>query len=281
MAMQKQFGKCKLCGIAKELRDSHYLPRRLYAFLRAWQLKNPNPVMSVRGELKQIPDQYRGYVFCHDCEDLLNKKGEKWVLANVPNDYDAAFPLHTAINRLTPKFAGKHYVLCNASGEAGFEIEQLVYFGISIFWRGAVHDWKTSTGQPAPKVDLCGHEDVMREFLLGKCLLTDDIALTLDVWPYKKVLQALYPVVPNHLPDCPRYWFYVPGLLYALYLGGNIPKGAARRRISDGFVAVDQKAADSVWDYTKQGLRSQHRGARIGEMNEAVAKVRPGMSSKK
>jgi hypothetical protein len=118
MVKQKQVGECKLCGLVKELRNSHYLPKRLYAFLRAWQLKNPHPVASIRNELKQISDQYRGYVFCHDCEDLLNKRGEKWVLGNIPKDYDATFPLHTAINKLTPKFADEHYVLCNVSGES-------------------------------------------------------------------------------------------------------------------------------------------------------------------
>jgi hypothetical protein len=274
MARDKPVDLCKLCGNVKELRDSHYLPKRLYTFLRAWQLKNPNPVMGVGSKLKQISDQYRGYVFCPDCEELLNKNGEKWVLANVPKDYDGVFPLHAAINRLTPQFAGEHYVLCNVSGEAGFEIDQLVYFGASIFWRGAVHNWKTSTGQQAPKVDLCGNEESMRDFLLGKGSLPDDIVLTLDIWPYKKVLQMLYPVIPNHLPECQRYWFYVPGLLYALYFGTNIPKGARSRSAADGFVAVDQKAADSVLDYTKRGVKSQYWGSGIEEMHRAIAEVR-------
>jgi hypothetical protein len=280
MAKRKQVGECRLCSFEKDLRDSHYLPKRLYAFLRAWQLENPNPVMSIGNELKQISDQYRAHLFCQDCEDLLNKNGEKWVLANVPKDYDADFPLHTAINKLTPKFAGQNYVLCNVSGEADFNVDQLVYFGLSVFWRGAVHDWKTSTGQSAPKVDLGIYAQPIREFLLGKVPLADDVVLTLDIWPYTKVLQMLYPVLPNHLPECQRYWFYVPGLHYALYLGRNIPKGARSRSASDGFVAVDQKAADSVLAYTKRGVKSQHIGPRIEEMHHA-AEVRSKTPTKK
>lgn len=274
MPAKKQAGQCKLCKNITELCDSHYMPKRVYAFLRAWQLKNPNPVTGVDGELKQMSDQYRGFVFCQDCEDLLNKNGEKWVLANIPKDYDSEFPLHAAINRLTPKTVGKHYVLCNVMGESGFKINQLVYFGASIFWRSAVHDWKTSTGQPAPSVDLCGEEDSMRRFLLGIDSLPNSLVLTLDVWPYKKVAQMLYPVLPNHLLECKRYWFYIPGLLFALYVGDGIPEGARARNAIDGYVAVDRKAADSVLEYSKLGLKSQRQGPRITEMHEAIAKVR-------
>lgn len=34
----------------------------------------------------------RGYAFCKKCEDLFSKYGEQWELANIPHDYDTAFP---------------------------------------------------------------------------------------------------------------------------------------------------------------------------------------------
>src|SRR5580698_8365510 len=79
MARQRPIDKCKLCGLVKELCDSHYLPKRLYAFLRAAQLQNPNPLMGVAGKLRQVSTQFRDYVFCDTCEDLFSKHGEKWV----------------------------------------------------------------------------------------------------------------------------------------------------------------------------------------------------------
>src|SRR5438270_10626815 len=113
MTKQRPVGECKLCKLVRELCDSHYLPKRLYAFGRAEKLKNPNPVMSINGELKQISDQYRGYVFCKDCEDLLNKNGEKWVLANIPQNYDDPFPLHLALEPLTPTLIAKDHSVYN------------------------------------------------------------------------------------------------------------------------------------------------------------------------
>jgi len=115
MAKLRPTGKCKLCGYEKELCDSHYLPKRMYAFARVPTLKNPNPVMSVNGELTQISDQYRGYVFCSDCETLLNKNGEQWVQNNIPRSHDSTFPLQDAIRLLAPL----HIENCPASAENG------------------------------------------------------------------------------------------------------------------------------------------------------------------
>lgn len=128
MARQRPRDKCKLCGLVKELCDSHYLPKRLYAFLRAAQLQNPNPLMEVAGKLRQVSTQFRDYVFCETCEDLFSKHGEKWVLANIPHDYDAAFPLQNAINQVTPIFKGNDLVLCNVNGVTAFDIKSARVF---------------------------------------------------------------------------------------------------------------------------------------------------------
>jgi len=185
MAKQRPIDKCKLCALTKKLCDSHYLPKRLYGFLRATQMQNPNPLMEVGGELKQVSVQYRGYVFCEDCEDLFNKHGEKWVLANIPHDYDAMFPLHDAINQLKPVFSRKGLVLCDVNVASAFDLDKLVYFAMSIFWRGAVHEWRTKT--VAPRVNLGALEHPIRKFLLSEGPLPGDenMVLTIDVALHK------------------------------------------------------------------------------------------------
>ena len=275
MAKQRTVDKCKLCALVKELCDSHYLPKRLYAFLRAPQLQNPNPVMEVAGKLTQISVQYRGYVFCEKCEDLFNKEGEKWVLANIPHDYDAAFPLQDAINLLKPVFRGKDVVLRNVNGVSAFDIKQLVYFAMSIFWRGAVHEWKTKTGLVAPKVNLGTLEEPIREFLIGESPLPDDkkMVLTIDVWPYKKIHQVAYPPCVAHLQGCQRYWFYIPGLFFSLFLGSNIPRDLPLRNAAKGIIGVDTAAANSVVEFTKQGVKSRS-GPKMEALNKEIATIR-------
>jgi len=267
--------KCKLCGLVEELCDSHYLPKRLYAFLRAAQLKNPNPLMEVGGELRQVSVQYRGHVFCEKCEDLFSRHGEKWVLANIPHDYDAGFPLQDAINVLTPVFKGNDLVLCNVNGVSAFDLKQLVYFGMSIFWRGAVHEWKTTTGLVAPKVDLGALDEPIRKLLLGEGPLPDDtkMVLTVDVWPFKQIHQVAYPACESHLEECQRYWFHIPGLFFSLYVGSDIPADVRLRNAAKGIIGLDVTAANSVIEFTKQGVKSKS-GPKIEAMNKEIGAIR-------
>jgi len=60
MAKKRPVGTCKLCEERKLLCDSHYLPKRLYEILNAPELKNPNPVMSINGALRQRLDRNSG-----------------------------------------------------------------------------------------------------------------------------------------------------------------------------------------------------------------------------
>ncbi len=275
MAKQRPVDKCKLCSLVRELCDSHYLPKRLYAFLRAVQLKNPNPLMEVAGELKQVSVQFRGYMFCKECEDLFSEHGEKWVLANIPHDYDAAFPLQDAINQLKPSFKGPDLVLCNVNGVSAFDLKRLVYFGTSIFWRGGVCEWKTTTDLVAQRVDLGALGESIRKFLLGEGPLPDDtkMVLTIDVWPYKKIHQVAYPAVQAHLQECHRYWFLVPGLFFSLYLGGNIPADVRLRNAAKGTIGLDLAAANSVIEFTKQGVKTRS-GQKMEALNKEIREIR-------
>lgn len=99
-------GTCKLCLKDTDLRDSHYIPRRAYSTNMAKALKNPNPIVLSRGKLKQVADQLRGYAFCGECEQLLSKKGEQWVLANIPGDQGNPFLLQDALIPQDPIFIG-------------------------------------------------------------------------------------------------------------------------------------------------------------------------------
>jgi hypothetical protein len=274
MTKHRPTGKCKLCGQTRELCDSHYLPKRFYATARAPELANSNPVMSVRGQLKQISAQYRDYVFCEECEDRLNKHGEKWVLANTPKSYGGKFPLHDSLEPLKPILYGERINVYDVSGVSGFDMQKLVYFGTSIFWRAAVHDWKTSAGQEAPKVNLGPYKESMREFLLGITSFPKDLVLAIDIWPYKPVLPMLQPVVTEQNSVVQRLWFYVPGLLFSLFVGSDLPKDARESSATNGIVTVDLGVADSVLEYTKQGLKSQMMGPSMDDMFRKIAALR-------
>jgi hypothetical protein len=269
-----QAGECKLCRQRKELCDSHYLPKSVYRSGRAEELKNPNPVVLANGQWKQAADQLRGYVFCYDCEQMLNEKGEKWTMANTPHEYEEVFPLQKALIALHPVVSQGRLDMFQVRGQAGFDLEKLIYFGLSVFWRGAVHHWKSTNGAHAPKLDLGEWEEPMRKFLLDSIALPANLVLTLDVWPYNSRHQMSSPPGEMHRSDCLRYWFVVPGLLYRLYLGDNIPEGLRARNLLEGFVGVDREAIDTVLDITRERLKENMKGPRIAAMFEEIRAIR-------
>jgi hypothetical protein len=71
---------------------------------------------------------------------------------------------------------------------------KLVYFALSILWRGT-RRWSAVEGGQPPKLYLGRQEKAIRAFLLARGKLLEDVVVTVAVWPYKKVYpMAMIPV---------------------------------------------------------------------------------------
>jgi hypothetical protein len=103
-------------------------------------------------------------------------------------------------------------------------MEKIVYFAMSVFWRGAVHQWKSTLRSEAPDVHLCACEEPIRQFLLGTSPLPDDVALNVYVCPNGSVLNAMLVPWDAHLPECSRYFFYISGLGFVLHFVDKLPQ---------------------------------------------------------
>lgn len=269
-------GTCKLCLEYKKLCDSHYLPKRLYAFVRAKQMKNPNPLVLSGKGTKQVSDQLRGYVFCKGCEDLFNKNGEMWVLANIPHDDGASFPLKNALGSEMPVAIGQNVKLYDVSSIAAFDMDKLVYFGLSIFWRGAAHDWKSTSGLSPPKVELCDYFEPLRLFLRREGPIPDDVVLSVHLWPDAKVVPAAFPVYPLHAGHWQSYWFYVPGMFFMLHSGKNMPE-EARQRSAHGkkkIINVDLEVGSFIRRIVKDQVEPLQATDKMKAMLREISQIR-------
>jgi hypothetical protein len=215
-------GVCKLCLQTKALQDSHYLPKGAYKINRAPVLKNASPVVLSDDKLLQSSAQLSDYLFCSDCEQKFSKNGESWVLANIPRNYGENFPILEALNAevaILEDGGTKAY----AGAKVKFlDMEKIVYFAMSVFWRGAVHVWESSLHSQAPDVHLCAYEEPIRQFLLGSSPLPDDVSLTVFVCPNGSVLNAMLVPWEAPLPECSRYFFYVSGLGFVLHFADKL-----------------------------------------------------------
>jgi hypothetical protein len=194
--------------------------------MRASDLKNPNPVVLSGGKAKQSSLQVRDYKFCGACEGRLNKGGEAWILNKIPQNYGDPFWLHTLLNSKTPIVNGNDLLFPQASIPE-VDMGKLVYFALSIFWRGT-RRWRAVEGGQPEKLYLGRQEKVIRSFLLGRGKLADDVVVSVAVWPYKKVYPMSIMPRAGAGTRYRSYWFYYFGFIFLLALGRKIP--AAQRR---------------------------------------------------
>jgi hypothetical protein len=273
-------GKCELCHAVADLRDSHYLPKSGYKKMRASDLKNPNPVVLSDGKAKQSSLQVRDHKFCGACEELFSKRGESWILNRIPQNYGDPFWLHTLLNSKTPTANGNDLLFPQASIPE-VEMAKLVYFALSIFWRGT-RRWRAVEGGQPPKLHFGKYEKTIRTFLLGRGKLPDDVIVTAAVWPYKKVYLIASMPRADAGNGYRSYWFYFFGFIFLLSLGRKIP--VQQRRICsyhspEKFLTLSPGLGSLVKDTIRTEFLSLDR-SKIEGMFKEIQAIRSKTSSK-
>lgn len=156
-------GICRLCGQNAELQDSHLLPKAFYKLAWAAGGRNPNPIVVTPKVALKTSRQVSDYLLCRDCEERFNKGGEKWIVENCWRG-ETDFPLNAALKAATPIAGSKpDLMIYFGASIPAIDLERIVYFAASVFWRAAVNDW----GENPIKLDLGPYEDSLRRFLLG------------------------------------------------------------------------------------------------------------------
>ena len=269
-------GVCKLCLQTRPLQDSHYLPKGAYKINRAPALKNASPVVLSNEQLLRSSAQLSDYLLCSDCEQRFSRNGEAWVLGNVPRNYGEKFPILDALNAETPLLVDGGTKLYAGAKVKSLDIQKIVYFAVSVFWRGAVHQWTSSLRSEAPEVHLCAYEETIRQFLLGTSPLSDDVALTIFVCPNGSVLNAMLVPWESHLPECSRYFFYVSGLGFVLHFADKLPQNFRKvcaYHSPDGVIVVSTEFENVIRHVLREHAMSSH-DSRIQKMLQEIAKIR-------
>jgi hypothetical protein len=137
-----------------------------------------HPVVMTPELVKATPKQLWAHLLCQSCEQLLNDRGEKPVLAlfNGAND---DFPLLNRMSLALPFRAEGRAVIY--SGQAmGIDTEPLAYYALSVLWKGSVHKWTTLKGQKS-SIDLGKYQEPIRRYLLGEAGFPDGVYVNVTV----------------------------------------------------------------------------------------------------
>ena len=210
-------GICKMCLLNKRLAKSHLMPAALYETCRA---DDSEPIKVSSEIVLTTSRQTQDYLLCDGkdgCEEILNHEGEGWTLPMLMRK-DRAFPLYEILAGATPEWAEPDMTLYSAAKIPAIDVAKLTHFAMGIFWKASVHNWAKQAGDP--RIKLGPYSEVIRKYLRGETNFPDSMVLAIDVGdPAKAMILFSDPVTGN---DKSSHFFYVPGVLFSLMVGGTL-----------------------------------------------------------
>jgi hypothetical protein len=212
-------GKCRLClRDNQELQNSHFISSAIYKVCKDG---NKQPIMVGGGTSRHTGGQISDELLCRDCEQRFSKNGEGWTIANMARQ--GVFPIQAVLEKTQALFANDHFA---AFGQvAGVDVDQLIYFALSIFWRASVHQWlEPDTDRPIQTIALGEYEELLRQFLVNGAPWPKDVVVLVSVWPYANPPLMLHTPVAAKRDGFESFMFSIPGLTFTLAAGTRIPE---------------------------------------------------------
>ena len=163
------------------------------------------------------------------------------------------------------------YDLCHLPGVGN----RLLYFGVSVFWRASVAPWK-DRGRNLRLISLGRYEEEFRRYLLGEVQFPAKAALILHI--SKEVVPEMTVAFPRTNRDFGffRHKFYVPGLLFIMYVGNRMPDSAV-----EGSLNSQEKAVAWLCNFTDDSLHNAVvRNAQQGKMARGLQSSVSGLSGR-
>lgn len=216
-------GTCRLCLTSEvELQFSHLMPAGIYRIIA----DRGTPVLVSRETAVATSRQVRAHLLCTTCEQRFSQRGEDWVVRNCWRSPEE-FRLRDGLVATEPTAEDDHNLVYLAQNVPDLRIERFVYFGLSVFWRAAVHKWSET---PGDQVDLAGHENSVRTFLTGEQRLPHDIVLLISLGASSDQTINRTMTLPWLAGERPfrQFRFDIPGVTFSLLVGPNIPLQCVR-----------------------------------------------------
>jgi hypothetical protein len=139
-----------------------------------------NPILVTAATTVETSEQVSDYLLCKGCETRFQQCGEDWVMKNGPRR-NGRFPLRDALQRSGTGRIIATGELYTAPFDGRFDLNKLIYFAASVFWRSSVHHWKgfehLMTRAKLPK----RLEEQLRLYLLGERGFPRDLVLLLSI----------------------------------------------------------------------------------------------------
>jgi hypothetical protein len=216
-------GPCRLCTLTRDLQDSHLMPAGIYTIVRNGPHPEEHPVLITKGASVATSVQARAHMLCAECEKRFDKGGEEWVIENCWHG-EGEFPMRTALMTAMPFVEEEGFRAFAAKGVPGVDLEKLVYFAASMFWRGALDGWRMGKGRPT-RLMLGLYEEALRRFLLGEAPFPNHVLLVVSLSEAQDNLNNRNMSLPSggdRSEHGRHYQFVIPGITFLVIVGKAI-----------------------------------------------------------
>ncbi len=212
-------GICKFCGQEDSLQSSHLIPAGVFRQLLAPGKRNPHPATVSADRLITTSSQPKKHLLCSNCEELFNKRGERWTLAHMLRS-DGGFPIADHIQKTQPltEIATGIRIYPGPIG-----IEQAAYFAISVFWRAAVTTWPKHRGKLG--IDIGPYERLLHAHLQDGADLPNTVAVGLQILTDPLIQTVVRLPQGGREGSAWTFGFQIPGLNFTLWLGRALEPG--------------------------------------------------------
>jgi hypothetical protein len=216
------------------------MPAGIYSIVRNGPHPEEHPVLITKGASVATSAQARAHMLCAECESRFDKGGEEWVIENCWHD-DAAFPLRTALLRQTPFVDEPGFRAYEARNVSGVELNQLVYFAASMFWRGAQNGWRMGKERPT-RLEFGPYEEAFRLFLLAKAAFPEHALLVVTLSEKQDDLNNRNMALPfggERSENGRHYQCVIPGITFLMIIGKAISESMRQiGTVPSGFLYV-------------------------------------------
>jgi hypothetical protein len=158
-------------------------------------------------------------LLCLECEGILNKGGEVWILPLFAR-LDGSFPFHDMLTKMPPAVVDGDAKLYAAARNPEIDTAKIMHFAMGIFWKAAVHSWRG--GETDSLIDLGIYAEPIRKYLVGEAPFPAEMLLMIGVLPTPVRHIAFTVPYQGSSLKWRNFLFYVPGVEFTLLVGNTL-----------------------------------------------------------
>lgn len=213
-------GHCKLCGLEKQLRKSHLLPKSAYRQLRDRPEEGGGSPLRVHMDSSEAfftDIQVVKELLCDDCEQRFSRLGEQSVAKMWSTHTN--FPLLERLQNFGNPLKGPRFSMYSVSDVGAHILDHLYYFALSVIWRSNVWDWGRHSSDH--KGSLGSYEPAVISYLLGNGDVPSAIRVlvTLDENSETRALMKFPYAVKG--AGCRLHRFSLLGIYFCVIVGAS------------------------------------------------------------